>query len=197
MPEKGRVKPYRIQLKHSIHPQDARVCLITKDPQQKYEELLKEKDVKRVEQVIGITQLRTKYKQHEAKRNLCAEFDVFLADDRIIPLLPRPLGKSFFKKKKLPIPIQLTKSNLKAEVMKAIYSTCLNIPPGTAIAVRIGHSGMKAEEIAENILQAVPSIVEKIPKKWKNILSLGIRTSDSVLLPFYHAPLEEPTKTNA
>ncbi|RKP06446.1 ribosomal protein L1/ribosomal biogenesis protein [Thamnocephalis sphaerospora] len=131
MPEKGRVKPTRVPLKHPVFKEDARVCLFTKDPQQKFADLIAEKEVQRVEKVIGLSKLRTKYKQYEAKRQLCANYDLFLADDRIIPLLPRVLGKKFFDKKKQPIPVDLTKSNLKAEIMRACYSTYMHIPAGT------------------------------------------------------------------
>ena len=45
-----------------------------------------------VAKVIGTSKLRTKYESHEAKRNLCAAFDLFLADERILPSLPKLLG---------------------------------------------------------------------------------------------------------
>lgn len=44
--------------------------------------------------VIGTSKLRTKYESHEAKRNLCAAYDLFLADERILPSLPKLLGAS-------------------------------------------------------------------------------------------------------
>ena len=43
-------------------------------------------------QVVGMSKLRTKYESHEAKRALCAAYDLFLADERIIPVLPKLLG---------------------------------------------------------------------------------------------------------
>ena len=45
-----------------------------------------------VAKVIGTSKLRTKYESHEAKRNLCAAYDLFLADERILPSLPKLLG---------------------------------------------------------------------------------------------------------
>ncbi|KAI8049690.1 ribosomal protein L1/ribosomal biogenesis protein [Syncephalis plumigaleata] len=196
IPEKKRVKPIRIPTKHIIAKEDARVCLFTRDSQQKYKDLLKEKEVNRVEKVIGLTKLRSKYKQYEAKRLLCSTYDLFLADAAIIPLLPRVLGKKFFEKKKLPIPVDLSKKNLKAEIMRACHSTYMSLSAGTCLSIRIGHSGMSAKHVAENIVHAVPSVVDHIPRKWRNILSLSIRTSDSVSLPFYNAAsLEESNVT--
>ena len=44
--------------------------------------------------------LKLEYKPFEAKRNLSNRFDVFLADARIIRLLPSYLGKAFFSRKR-------------------------------------------------------------------------------------------------
>jgi hypothetical protein len=45
-----------------------------------------------VAKVIGTSKLRTKYESHEAKRSLCGAYDLFLADERILPSLPKLLG---------------------------------------------------------------------------------------------------------
>jgi ribosome biogenesis protein UTP30 len=58
-------------------------------------------------QVLGLSKLRTKYESHEAKRALCAAHDLFLVDERVLPMLPKLLGKTFFAKKKQPIPVRL------------------------------------------------------------------------------------------
>jgi ribosome biogenesis protein UTP30 len=50
--------------------------------------------------VIGLSKLRANYKQYEAKRQLKDSYDLFLADVRILPMLPRLLGKKFFLSKK-------------------------------------------------------------------------------------------------
>jgi ribosome biogenesis protein UTP30 len=44
--------------------------------------------VQTVSKVIGVEKLRKKYKQYEAKRLLCSSYDVFLADERCVVLLP-------------------------------------------------------------------------------------------------------------
>ena len=46
-----------------------------------------------VSKVIGISKLRTKFEPFEAKRTLCNSFDLFVADDRVIPSLPKLLGE--------------------------------------------------------------------------------------------------------
>ena len=44
--------------------------------------------------IVGLSKLRRKYEAHEAKRQLCATYDLFLADDRILPSLPKLIGES-------------------------------------------------------------------------------------------------------
>ena len=63
-------------------------------------------------QVISLRELKVEYKQFEAKLQLCNKFDLFLADDRIIRLLPQFLGKSFYKRKKIPLQINLKSKDL-------------------------------------------------------------------------------------
>lgn len=76
------------------------MCLITKDPQREYKDKVAAQGLTRISKVIGVTKLRQKHKPYEAKRQLCSSFEVFLADARVIPVLPALLGKHFFEKKK-------------------------------------------------------------------------------------------------
>lgn len=53
-----------------------------------------------ISRVVGVTKLKGKFKPFEARRLLLKENDLFLADERVIPLLPGLLGKKFFEAKK-------------------------------------------------------------------------------------------------
>ncbi len=83
-----------------VDPRDSAVCLITKDPQREYKDLLEQAGVKFINRVVGVEKLKGKFKPFEARRALLRENALFLADDRVIPLLPRLLGKIFFTAKK-------------------------------------------------------------------------------------------------
>ncbi|CAG8539482.1 9440_t:CDS:2, partial [Ambispora leptoticha] len=181
--------PVRLPLKHPFYGPDTEICLITKDPQEEFKKLLVEKGIKRINKVIGISKLRTKYKQYEARRILCDSYELFLTDERVIPLLPKLLGKCFFKKKKQPIPVNLKSNNLKNEINRACNSTYLHFTPGNCFSVKIGKTTMSSHQIYENIMEVVPHLVEKMPRKKRNIKSLGVKTGDSVLLPIYNSPL--------
>lgn len=106
--------------------------------------------------VIGISKLRKKFKPYEAKRQLCNSFDIFMADARIVPLLPNLLGKHFFDRKKCvtqqrplascpthlcrqhhrqPIPVDLNRKNLKPVIEEVLNSTYMYYGKGASKCV--------------------------------------------------------------
>ena len=83
-----------------VDPRTAGVCLITKDPQREYKDLLEANGVRFISRVVGIEKLKGKFKPFQARRLLLKENGLFLADERVIPLLPKLLGKKFFDARK-------------------------------------------------------------------------------------------------
>lgn len=58
--------------------------------------------------MIGVGKLKARYKSFESRRQLRDEHDVFLADKRVVTMLPKTLGKVFYSSStKRPIPIDL------------------------------------------------------------------------------------------
>jgi len=53
--------------------------------------------------------------------------------------------------------------------------------------VKIGKTTFTPSDLVENIVQGMSAIVEKIPKKWNNIQSLYIKTTNSVALPIFNS----------
>jgi ribosome biogenesis protein UTP30 len=74
--------------------------LITKDPQRRYKDLLEEHNIKFISRVVGVEKLKGKFKPFEARRALLKENGMFLADERVVPLLPKLLGRKWFEAKK-------------------------------------------------------------------------------------------------
>jgi ribosome biogenesis protein UTP30 len=58
-------------------------------------------------------------------------------------------------------------------------------------AIRISTVGISnPTQTLENLLAAVPTAIAQIQGGWDNVLSIGIKTSTSVLLPVWSSPLE-------
>lgn len=80
---------------------------------------------------------------------------------------------------------------MKAELARAISSTYYNPTTGTSASVRIATpSSSSSSQALENLLEAIPQVVAQIQDEWDNILSIGIKTSNSVFLPVYSAKLD-------
>lgn len=62
--------------------------------------MLAEQDIKFVSRVVGVKKLKGKFKPFEARRELAKEHELFLADERIMGLMPELLGNIFYKAKK-------------------------------------------------------------------------------------------------
>ncbi|NXE47088.1 RL1D1 protein, partial [Casuarius casuarius] len=181
-------------LPHGVRPDTAEVCLFTKDEpdlsaeqtENMYRKLLTQSGITSVSQIISYKTLRKEYKPFEAKRRLLNRFDLFLSDDRIRRLLPSHLGKHFYRSKKAPLSVNLKASNLAKELHKHIQGTVLPVTnKGCCYTARIGHTGMKADEILENVIAAADVIAKKLPKNWKNVKILHLKTAKSVALPIF------------
>ncbi|KAI6117872.1 ribosomal protein L1p/L10e family-domain-containing protein [Pisolithus croceorrhizus] len=185
-----KLKPIRIPLKYTlVDPRTSAVCLITKDPQREYKDLLEQHDIKFISRVVGIEKLRGKFKAFEARRLLLKENAMFLADDRVIPLLPRLLGSKWFEAKKQPIPVNLKCKNLKAELERAIESSYMHQNKGTCTSVKVGVLSQTPKQILANIQTALPAIASRIKDGWENIQCLHIKTSSSISLPIWSCEL--------
>lgn len=92
---------------------------------------------------------------------------------------------------RIPIPVNLKRKDLKAELARAVSSTYYNPTTGTSVSVRVATpSTSTPTQAIENLLEAIPQVVAQIQDEWENILSIGIKTSNSVFLPVYSAKLD-------
>lgn len=197
--DKKRLKPGKIVLPHpylDAKDESVRICLITTDPQRRFKDLVTHPSFplelgKRIQRVMGLEKLKTKYKAYETRRQLLSEYDVFLADDRIITYLPQVLGKVFYKGgSKRPIPVSLegkrqskdeqgnkrrklsedgtkvVKTEVKPtdvahEIERALSSALVHLAPSTTTAVKVGKASMEPAHLQENVETAVQGLVER------------------------------------
>ncbi|KAJ9115796.1 hypothetical protein QFC24_006904 [Naganishia onofrii] len=194
MPTKKSLKPVRIPLPHPALPPPPKssVCLFTRSPQREYKDLLAAHNIKFVDRVVGVEKLRGKHKPFEARRALMKAHDIFLCDAKIMPSMPKLLGKIFFDAKKQPIPVTLARKDLKAELARAISSAFFHESLGTCTSIRIATASREdpedshsADEVMENLMAALPAVVSRITGQWDNVKSIGIKTSGSIMLPIW------------
>ncbi|EFQ99366.1 hypothetical protein MGYG_02377 [Nannizzia gypsea CBS 118893] len=221
--DKNRMKPGKIAVPHSLNPSSTlNVCLITADPQRAVKDTIADPAfppelASKITKVIGFSKLRDRYKSFESRRQLLAEHDLFLADDRIILRLVNTLGKIFFKSSKRPIPVRLEEiqkvdgKRVKAadkkrpptdekaasvaspaivarEIERAIACVPVNLSPAATAALRVGWSNWPAEKVVENVSAVVEAMVEKyVSRGWKNIKAVHVKGANTASMPIWLA----------
>lgn len=192
IPQKStRTNPYKIPLPHPLI-QDSQICLIIDDrPKSKLTKKAAKNKVQAdnvsVAKVLKFTKLRSEYKSYDDKRKLCESFDMFFSDKGVVTYLPKMLGKVFFKKKKLPLPVNLSHNNWKEQIERGRCSGLLRMNTGTCSVVKVGRVSMKVEEIVENVVEGINGVVGFVPEMWEGVRSLHLRLLDSMALPLYQS----------
>lgn len=201
-PGRSKPKPAQILIPHSFYKladgnddsdgdvEEPEICLIVKESSKAWCQEMIEKfpdHMGCVKKVLGLDSLRKKHGSYEQKRQLLSKYNMFLADDRILPMMSKALGNAFIKAKKLPVPINLTReAALPFAIQKALNATYMTINTGTCISIRAGHTGMEPKKLTENIIAIANIAVSKIPRSWANIQMIGVKTADSISLPVYN-----------
>ncbi|KAL8929208.1 MAG: hypothetical protein Q9208_001291 [Pyrenodesmia sp. 3 TL-2023] len=218
--DKARLKPGKIPLPHPLNTSPTTtICLITCDPQRQVKDTIAHPSFptdlsSRITKVIGISKLKARYQPYESKRQLLNEHAIFLADARVITMLPKILGKIFYKSNKKPVPVSLEpyrqtngegkrvmpkpateKSKTIApppqvakEIEKALRCALVHLSPSNNVAVRVGLSSFTAQQVAENVEAVVTGLVEKfVPKGWRNVRGVHIKGPNTMALPIWLA----------
>ena len=216
--DKKRLKPGKISVPHALVKPDTSICLITADPQRTYKDAVADptfpENLRSRIRVIGVAKLKQRYKSFESRRQLLAEYDTFLADERVVTLLPRLLGKTVYESSKRPLPVNLQgsrshhtksalpgstanqKSSLKApvpqliakEIEKALRSARVHLSPSTTTAIQVGFSNFSTDQLQQNIEAIVEGMQQRfVPQGWRNIRAIHIKGPSTAALPVWLA----------
>ncbi|KAJ0474225.1 putative ribosomal protein L1 [Helianthus annuus] len=187
IPQKGsingpRANPNKIPLPHPIVSTNfSEICLIIDDrPTSKLTSAIAKKKIKEegisVTKVLKLSKLRTDYKPFEAKRKLCDSYDMFFADKRVVTLLPKLLGKWFFKKKKLPLGVDLSHKNWKEQIERGcVRSLHLKLADSVALPVyqSLPDVKLRIEGVRVERLEGVEEVEKDGEKKKKKSSKKG------------------------
>lgn len=222
MVDKNRLKPGRITVPHSLNSSPTfSICLITADPQRAVKDVVAHPAFptslsSRIGKIIGYSKLKAKYHPFENRRQLLAEHDIFLADDRIITRLVGTLGKTFYKDSaKRPIPIRISRQDkldgkriksktknskedqsasvaspavVAKEIESAINAVPISLKPGTSAAVRVGRASFTPTQLSENITTVASAMIDKyVARGWRNVKAIHIKSPTSAALPIWLA----------
>ena len=148
---------------------------------------LRDVPVKGLDKVIALSKARKNLATYKLKRDLMKSYKVYLADERIIPMMPSIIGKKAMDMKKIPYPVNTsvnTSEKLAERITSALNSTQLFLF-GPCNVIRIARFDHSDDEIVAN-LQAVLEVINKqVP--FLAIDSLILKAAKGKGIPIYKA----------
>ncbi|KFK42958.1 hypothetical protein AALP_AA1G061100 [Arabis alpina] len=193
-PSMDRTNPVLIPIPHPLIDlvRDAPdLCLIIDDKHKN--KITKEAALKKIESekipisnVIKVSKLKSDLRKLEVDEE--RRFELYFTERRLLPVLPKLLGKEFVKKKKNnPIAINLRYGNWKEQVEKVCESALFFVGTGTCSVVKVAKLSMGKKMIVENVVAAIDGISDSIPGKWKNVRLFHVKLLESLALPVYQS----------
>ncbi|KAJ8439624.1 hypothetical protein Cgig2_021000 [Carnegiea gigantea] len=168
-----------------------RICLLVKDRYSLSSKQKIESELLPISNVIKLSKFRKEYESFENKKKLCDSYDAFFTDKSMIPVLPRLIGRYFYKRRKDPIGIELGRSDWKEQIAMALGSAMLFLRTGTCSVVKVARESMGREKIVENVAAAIGGVVGVVPKKWKNVRALHLKFPESLAMPIYDGEIDD------
>ena len=126
--------------------------------------------------VLGREEIEELGKDKKLARKIANEYDHFLAEAPLMPLIGKTIGHFLGPRVKMPVPVP---PNVAIEDLITRYRKLIRvrIRDQPAIRCRIATEDMKDEEIAENAAAVISVIEGKLEKKMKNIKSIMLKTT--------------------
>jgi large subunit ribosomal protein L1 len=110
------------------------------------------------------------------QKDLAKNYDLFIAEAPLMPLVGKSLGASLGPRGKMPTPVP-PNADIKEQIEKHQKMVLLRMRGQPVLQCRIGNEDMKDEEIAENVQAVVRRIEAKLKRGIKNFRSVYLKTS--------------------
>ena len=164
----GRIQE-RIELPHSVG-KETKICVIASG-----EMALKAKKAG-ASLVLERAALESLVGDKKKQKDLAKNYDLFIAEAPLMPLVGRSLGASLGPRGKMPTPVP-PNANIKDQIEKHRKIVFVRIRGQPVLQCRVGNEEMKDEEIAENVQAIVKRIEGKLKRGIKNVKSIYLKTS--------------------
>ncbi|MEM4250466.1 MAG: 50S ribosomal protein L1 [Candidatus Bathyarchaeia archaeon] len=145
---------------------------------------LKSKEAK-ADLVIGKERLEELAKDKKASRRLQNEYDFFIAEASLMPLVGRTIGSTLGPRGKMPIPVR-PDASIHEVIEQARRTVRIRVRDQPVIQCRVGCEVMSDDELAENIQAAFTTVEGKLERGQRNISAVMIKTTmeSPVSIPF-------------
>ena len=159
----------RIELPNSVG-KEIKVCVIATG-----ERALKAKRAG-ASLVIERAALEALVADKKKQKDIAKNYDLFIAEAPLMPLVGKSLGASLGPRGKMPTPVP-PNADIKEQIEKHQKMVLLRMRGQPVLQCRVGSEEMKDEEIAENVQAVVRRIEAKLKRGIKNFRSVYLKTS--------------------
>jgi large subunit ribosomal protein L1 len=164
----GRIQE-RIELPHSVGKK-MKVCVIATG------EMAMKAKTAGASLVIEKPALEALVADKKKQKGIAKEYDLFIAEAPMMPLVGKSLGASLGPRGKMPTPVP-PNANIKEQIEKHRNIVLVRMRGQPVIQCRIGNESMKDADIAENVQAVVRRIEGKLKRGIKNFRSVYLKTS--------------------
>jgi len=125
----------------------------------------------------GYTKERLENMNKKELKRLAKEYEFFLADAELMPVVGKVLGKYLASKGKMPTPIPptLSEEEIKDMIAKKEKSVRVKIRTQPQVQVPVGTEEMKDEEIEANVKSFLRELLATLPKGRSQIGSIYLK----------------------
>jgi large subunit ribosomal protein L1 len=164
----GRIQE-RIELPHYVG-KETKVCVIATG-----EMALKAKKAG-ANLVLEKTAIEALVGDKKKQKDLAKNYDLFIAEAPLMPLVGKSLGASLGPRGKMPTPVP-PNADIKEQIEKHQTMVLLRMRGQPVLQCRVGTEDMKDQDVAENIQAVVRRIEAKLKRGIKNFRSVYLKTS--------------------
>lgn len=158
-----------IELPHSLEKQN-KICVIASG------ELALKARRANADLVIEKAELDSLAGKKRELRKIANEYDFFIAEAPLMPLVGKVFGPVLGPRGKMPIPVPPA-ADIASLIEKHRKTIVLRLRTQPILLCRVGMENMKDEEIAENVQTVLRVIEGKLKKGMKNIKVAYLKTS--------------------
>ncbi len=126
--------------------------------------------------VITGEELKTYVDRRKELKKVLRDYDIFIAEAPLMPLIGRVAGPILGPKGKMPTPVP-PNAPLKEMIERHRRMVILRTRDKPHIMCKVGDETMSDEDVAENIEAVVSTVVAKLKKGIRNIKSIYVKTT--------------------
>ena len=126
--------------------------------------------------VLERTDLEALAGDRKRQKQLAKNYDFFIAEAPLMPLVGRVLGGTLGPKGKMPTPVPPT-GDIGEQIGKHRKIVAVRVRGQPVLQCRVGTEEMKNEEIVENVQTVIRRIQGKLKRGLKNIRSVILKTT--------------------